>query len=322
MKHRHYKDTVTIKYMKQSKVFADAFNFFIYGGEQRIKAEELTELDTREIDVPYGGEEGAEQPVQRTRDVIKSVAAMADRRAAYLILAIENQSHIHYAMPVRNMVYDALQYAKQVERAIASHRASGDYRGISSDEYLSGFMKDDHLLPVVTLVIYFGAEPWDGPLSIHEMFEYEDGRVLAYVPDYKINLIAPAQIADADFDKFKTTLREVLEFIKYSEDADKLQQILAKEEGFHHLGRPEVNVLNACTGVSLPVREKEEVLDVCKAIRVLEQRAADKAADNMKVTTRLENIRSLMEKIGWTAEESMDALAIPEGDREVLMALL
>ena len=60
--------------------------------------------------------------MQKTRDVIKSVVAMMDKSTAYLLLAIENQSNIHYAMPVKNMVYDALQYAKQVEEAIVSHR--------------------------------------------------------------------------------------------------------------------------------------------------------------------------------------------------------
>ena len=102
------KDTVTTKYMRQNKIFADAFNYFVYGGEQVIHPESLKELDTREIDVPYGGENGAGQPVQKTRDVIKSVVAMMDKSTAYLLLAIENQSNIHYAMPVKNMVYDAL----------------------------------------------------------------------------------------------------------------------------------------------------------------------------------------------------------------------
>ena len=45
---------------------------------------------------------------------------------------------------VKNMVYDALQYAKQVSIAAASHKRSGDYRGADGDEYLSGFMKQDH----------------------------------------------------------------------------------------------------------------------------------------------------------------------------------
>lgn len=103
------KDTVTTKYMRQNEIFADAFNYFVFGGEQVISPDSLEELDTREIDVPYGGEKGAKQPVQKTRDVIKSVIAMMDKRTAYLLLAIENQSNIHYAMPVKNMVYDALQ---------------------------------------------------------------------------------------------------------------------------------------------------------------------------------------------------------------------
>ncbi len=58
------KDTVTTKYMRKNEIFADAFNYFVYGGEQAIHPESLKELDTREIDVPYGGEKGAGQPVQ------------------------------------------------------------------------------------------------------------------------------------------------------------------------------------------------------------------------------------------------------------------
>ena len=63
--------------------------------------------------LPYG-EDGASIPVQRFRDVAKVVIAMTDEHAAYLLLAIENQSKIHNAMPVRTMLYDALQYAAQV----------------------------------------------------------------------------------------------------------------------------------------------------------------------------------------------------------------
>ena len=308
------KDTVTTKYMRQNEIFADAFNYFVYGGEQVINPESLEELDTREIDVPYGGEKGAKQPVQKTRDVIKSVIAMMDKRTAYLLLAIENQSNIHYAMPVKNMVYDALQYAKQVEEAAASHKVSGDYKGVDSDEYLSGFMKADHLLPVVTLVIYFASKEWDGPLSIHEMFAGQDARVLAFVPDYKINLIAPAAIEDSEFEKFQTTLKEVLSFIKYSGNADKLQEVIGIDEKFRHLGRNEVDVLNACVNANLTMKKGEEVLDVCQAIQTI----ADRAAEQKRMDTLLDNVKKLMERMGWSAEQSMDVLSIPESDRNSL----
>ena len=164
------KDTATIRYMRQNPVFADAFNYFLFGGAPVIDPGLLEEMDTRELAVPYGGEEGVGQPVQRTRDILKVLTAKTDQHMAYLLLGIENQSHIHYAMPVRSLLYDALQYTKQVEEAAASHRKSGDYKGAGEDDFLSGFMKDDRLLPVVTLVIYFGKECWDGPLSLHERF--------------------------------------------------------------------------------------------------------------------------------------------------------
>lgn len=316
------KDTVTTKYMRQNEVFADAFNYFVYDGEQIIHPESLKELDTREIDVPYGGEKGSGQPVQKTRDVIKSVVAMMDKSTAYLLLAIENQSNIHYAMPVKNMVYDALQYAKQVEEAIISHRLSGDYKNVGSDEYLSGFMKEDYLLPVITLVVYFDSKEWDGPLSIHEMFFGQDARVLALVPDYKVNLLAPASIENEDFGKFQSSLKEVLSFIKYARDKDELKKVLDADESFRHLGREEVDVLNACVGARIAVNEGEEAIDVCLAIQQMNEEAAQEAAQKERISTLLNNIKNLMEKMGWSAEQSMDILSVSDNDRRTLLQLL
>ncbi len=79
------KDTVTAKYMRQNEIFADAFNYFVYDGKPVIRPNSLEELDTKEIAVPYGGEKGAKQPIQRIRDVIKSVTAMTDRKPTYWV---------------------------------------------------------------------------------------------------------------------------------------------------------------------------------------------------------------------------------------------
>lgn len=110
------KDIVTKDYTKESNVFADAFNQYIYNGRQIIKPENLKPLDTNLTGIPYGVN-GSGIPTQRFRDVLKSVTAMEDGDRVYLLLAIEAQSEVHHAMPVRNMVYDALQYAAQVEEA-------------------------------------------------------------------------------------------------------------------------------------------------------------------------------------------------------------
>ena len=129
-------DTVTKAYMKDNSVFADAFNYLIYGGEAVVDPKQLQELDTTEIALPFGSqdEEGKqpEEAVQKYRDVLKSAIIKQDDEAAYILLGIENQTDIHYAMPVRNIIYDALQYGKQVADIAAKHRASeGIQKGIA-----------------------------------------------------------------------------------------------------------------------------------------------------------------------------------------------
>ena len=63
-------DTVTKDYVKDAGVFADIFNYYIYGGRQVILPEQLSERDSTKIALPYGAD-GALVPVQKFRDVQK-----------------------------------------------------------------------------------------------------------------------------------------------------------------------------------------------------------------------------------------------------------
>ena len=46
-------DIVTREYMRKNEIFADAFNYMIYGGRQVIEPEGLQELDTAELAEKY-----------------------------------------------------------------------------------------------------------------------------------------------------------------------------------------------------------------------------------------------------------------------------
>ena len=69
-------DAVTKAYMKENTVFADAFNYLIYGGKAVVDPAQLQELDTTEIALPFGAQDkNGKQPddaVQKYRDVLKS----------------------------------------------------------------------------------------------------------------------------------------------------------------------------------------------------------------------------------------------------------
>ena len=52
------------------------------------------------------------------RDILKKSC----KGMQYLLLGIENQSDIHYAMPIRNMIYDAIAYDEQLTSIRKKHR--------------------------------------------------------------------------------------------------------------------------------------------------------------------------------------------------------
>ncbi|MCM1123916.1 MAG: hypothetical protein NC416_15145 [Eubacterium sp.] len=79
-------DIIAKEYMANPVVFADAFNQFLYHGEQKIDPTRLTELDTTGIVVPYGTN-NASVPEQKYRDVLKLLHAMTDGDVAYCVMA-------------------------------------------------------------------------------------------------------------------------------------------------------------------------------------------------------------------------------------------
>ena len=261
-------DTYTKEYMQDAVVFADAFNYLIYNGEQVIRPEQLRELDTSELATLFGDNNENAQ-VQVYRDVLKSVTAMEDGEFAYLILGIENQTGIHYAMPVRNMLYDALQYYSQVRSIVKKNRK--DEVKLSKDEYLSGITKDDKLLPVITLVVYFGTKPWDGPKSLHEMLTDKDARALAYVADYKLNLLEPAAMNDEDIARLQSDLKDVFYFIKYSTDKKKLQELVESSEDFRSMRKSTAEMIKTVTNTNIEFPKGEEQVDMCLAIQQMQE---------------------------------------------------
>ncbi len=288
-------DTITKDYMSDAKVCADVFNYYIYGGEQVILSEQLEERDPTELALPYGAD-GAVVPVQKFRDVQKLCAVMTDGKLEYVMYGVEAQSRIHNAMAVRNHLYDALEYAGQVSEAAKSHRKAmkeGKEKIPDSGEFLSGFWEEDRLIPSVTVTIYFGADRWTGPMSLFEMMEVKDSKVLACMDNYHVRLIAPAQMSDEELMKLQSSLREVLLFIKYSKDRGNLDRILkANEKRFKEVERRAVDVIEVITHAGLKYEEREENVNMCQAILEMKQEAEQRGEQKGELKKAQEDARN------------------------------
>lgn len=72
-------------------------------------------------------------------------------------------------------------------------------------------------------------------------------------------------------DQFHTSLREVLLFIKYSKDKNRLRKIVAADPHFLSVDRKAGQVIKILTGSDFEIREEEEKIDMCKALEDLKE---------------------------------------------------
>ena len=254
------KDSKAKEYLSDNTRFSEICNYVLFDGEKVIKPENLKECDTTEVLSVFGIDK--KQIVkQKWRDLLKSVSVKHTGQMYVILIGAEAQTDIHYAMPVKTMIYDALNYGEQVNEAKKRHRKNKDYR--SSDEFLSGFTLDDKLTPVITITLYLGTTQWDGPRSLAEMMPQMDERILPFINDYRINLLNPLEITD--FSKFETGLRPLFELLKNASDEEKLNELITKDDTFTRVDVETVAAINLFVGTDIKYDEKEEVVNMCKA---------------------------------------------------------
>ncbi|MCD7883043.1 MAG: Rpn family recombination-promoting nuclease/putative transposase [Lachnospiraceae bacterium] len=267
-------DTATREYINDSYVFADVFNYFIYGGRKVVNPQNLEKLDASTLLTVFG-KNGDEETIQRYRDALKKAALMVDDEAAYIVLGIEAQTRVDYGMPIRTFLYDALQYDSQARELKAAHKNAGDKH--SEAEFVSGLYKEDRILPVITVVVHFGAKPWDGATRLSDLYNCSHKELMAYAPDYKMNLIDPAGMTDEDFEKFSTSLGKVLKFMKLSNSRKEMKKLMETDKAYKSIDRNAARVLRECANISLDLDSNQEVIDVCKAWSDAQNDAAVKA---------------------------------------------
>ena len=310
------KDIAEKLYTENNRVFADIVNYMVYDGAEVVHPADLMELGSEELMLK------GEDKQQRYRDVMKKAVIRQDKDAIYMLVSLENQSEVHYAMPVRNMLNDAMRYMRQVEQIRRERFQQGrqgnqmqehtPIEGQIHAEFLSGMTEQDKLLPIITIVILFQDQTWNGPKSIHEMLNTTDPAVLKYVQDYKIHVIAPADMTEDELRKFQSSMREVLNFIKYSKDKRKLAQIMqADAERFKHMEREAVQLLNLVTGAEMEMDEEEEVVNMCKAIQ--DMRKEERELGQQEGRTQM--IQSMLAH-GYTLDEVMEVVGSDEDNVE------
>lgn len=264
-------DSAEKSYWKDNEQFADLFNAYLYQGRQVINPKELAEMDTDISDVVGIGE--VKESIRGARDVIK--IAKRYNGVEYVLLAVENQEGIHYAMPIRVMGYDQYSYNKQYQERKRYYKNNNII--LKGDEFISGIKKTDRFLPVITLVLYYGEDEWNSPRSLHD--------ILDIPPEIK-NLVSNYDIKIIDMKKNNLNLNnqnnkdlfKVLSIV-YDNEKDRKErgQELAEYEYSRRIDDKVIDVIAATTGVKIDY-DKEGERKVCRLWEELREDGRDEGA--------------------------------------------
>ena len=179
-------------YLGRAEVLADLYNGCLYQGEEVVQAGNLCEVQQF---YQQRLSERVKRPTarRRERDAIRAFW----NEKSYVLLAAEAQNQPHLTMPFRCMEYDLAEYARQLRYI----RLKSEGKLKTGVEYLSKMGRNDHLTPIVTIVLYHGTEPWDAPKKLSEMMELEEIDLILkqMVQEYQIYVFSVGRIAGGIF---------------------------------------------------------------------------------------------------------------------------
>lgn len=181
-------DTVLKNYWSGNEEFADLFNAVLFNGKQVIIPNELENEDTEASVVLV--RRNHMQGIKAARDNIKIQKKSTVYGVQFVLLGLESQEHIHYAMPLRVMGYDYATYKKQYDNNARQYQDVSS--GMDEHEFLSRMKKTDRLMPVITIVIYYGEKVWDAATSLHGILNIPM-EMTPYVNDYQMLLVEARQ---------------------------------------------------------------------------------------------------------------------------------
>ena len=248
------KDVGWKSFFEDNRRYADVINGVGCNGKQFVKDTDLQEVDTA--------------AKGKARDLLRRTAFGVN----FALIGIESQETVDYKFPLRNLHYEVNQYEKQAAKI--KKEVQDQASGLNSGEYMYGFKKDSRLHPVITFMIYSGKEPWDGPMSLHDIIDFTDipEELRCKTVDFPINLIDIRRLEDTGM--FRTDVKHVFDFIRYAENKEKLYELVSSEPYYRAMDEDAFDVVSMYTNSKelVGIKEyegKDGKRDVCQAIKDL-----------------------------------------------------
>lgn len=202
-----------------------------------------------------------------------------------LVLGLEPEDSVQYALPVKFMNYESVQYQKNLHKIKNAHRKNRD---LSREEFISGFSRTDKLQPVITLGIYMGKKKWDAPENLHGLLDWGvfpqkiRKQLMRCCNDFHVNMLDVNKLSSSEV--FCSDLREVFGFLMRQNDKKALREFVQENEEFRHLKEDAYDVIAAFSNtrelrIAKETYRTEGGMDMCLAIQEMIQDGIDEGME-------------------------------------------
>ncbi|MBR0459959.1 MAG: Rpn family recombination-promoting nuclease/putative transposase [Victivallales bacterium] len=248
-------------FFQKPEIFAALFNGYLFQGKNVISPSELVPQSSKEV---FTSKKSKQLFLQRERDLLFQVAYKQGTDCSYLLLGLEAQAFPDASMPLRCMLYDAINYSMQLEK-IQSKQAKL-HPGDNAKPFLNGLPDNERLTPIITLVIALTDDPWPRTRELHELLALPNPNLVQYIANYRINLITPATMSEADIQLYGKELEAVLLAARAASDRKALKNVATSHDAFHSLNMDTARLIMEITQLDFSIQDKKENIDMAKQI--------------------------------------------------------
>ena len=285
------KDKAKKSLQEYPDVFADIFNAMVYKGNKILIPEKLRQIEGESISAP-----GELELKQLFRDVTMEYE---DDGVRYLLLGIENQDGVDNTMPLRGMGMDYAAYEKQVRQIMAANKVA------EKDAGSRKIYRNQLLIPVVTLILYFGESNWYGPKRLRDMLKMPDENIFPgvsdYIHDYGMNLVVLKNLTKEEEERFQSDFKYLVKYLRNCKEPEKVVKLYREEFGDMLHQKETMRAMAALTKderyLTVEEGQKEEKKMSCAVLDYVEAKAEKRG----EVKSQIE----MCQEFGVTREETL-----------------
>ena len=271
---------------ENDQAVADVFNLCVCNGKKRIKASMVCPASNNEVELFCRTNPG-QHSKELIKDAVRRIQWNPDQPDDYLLLGLENQMQPHYLMPWRIHESYHLSYGRQIR--IIKREFVNNHHGCTPAEFLSKCFKGTKLIRCLTIVIYWGTEPWDAPRQFTEMLRpppFAD--VEKFDPVWTYPLLIPTEIPWEIIDDTEQILKIALKYMWALQSKKNLLAFMEGQTGYKKVPTSLAKGLLEIVGAKCLIDEKQETVNMCNVLQELRLEGVRDGEERGKIEGKLE----------------------------------